>query len=210
MASFSRVEFPLDGVPFPVGPDWDSIRHVLVEDGLPCPFRGSVFRPVISPFWVAVEGRPILIFGRVHMFQAFGIDYRTRMVVEVLDAPSYPISLVNTSVQLFVEVVSFLAERYPFCVDASDGDACEAVANELRRGLESIDAPCVNDNTFWGEFYWDVVQGDWAGDDSNLWQVDWMSYQERPPSWWPYPRSFFKPTFDDIRLTNKRALDMLG
>jgi len=204
------VHFRLDNVAFPHTFKWRNIYHILVDDGLPCPFTGELFRPILTPFWVAPDQNQILVFARVSMSQAFGIERQTGKVVMILDAPSYPISFVNSSLELFIASVSSFTEKYPFYPDPPDPDECEAVADELKLTLYRIDPPSMSDCSFWSELYWDIAQGDWSTTDITSSEVDWSLYSETPPPWWPHPRFFFQPTLDPIRLTDEQANALIG
>jgi len=205
-----RVQFRLGTVPLPHRPEWHHIKHTLSIQGIPCPFRGDLFRPILTPFWVTTSQQLILVFGRRGMSQALGIDCQTHEVTEILDAPTHPISFVNSSIDLFTKAVSCMAEQYPFSDTESEYATSETAANRLKQQLLRIDPSCMQEDSLWGELYWDVTQGDWAGDDSHLWQVDWSLYEKTPPPWWLHPRFFFQPSLDAIRLTGKEAQTLIG
>jgi len=209
-SSVDTVRFNLTGVPLPTGVDWIEIHRSLANDGVPCPFQGGLFRPITTPFWIRSGTSSILAFGRASISLVIGVELGSCHVLQILDAPGYPVSFVNSSILCFTKSVLWMAKRYPF-YDADCEDTCRMmVANELRDSLGSIDGPCMGEDTFWGELYWDMANGDWSTADIGMKHTDWSKYQDVPPPWWKHPEFYLKPQLDAIKLTDQEARTWLA
>ena len=196
------VRFHMSGVPVPDNRMWDQVVRVLSQQGLDCSLHGTLFRPVMVPFWIKVRGFQILIFGRRGVDEGLGIDAASGKVVDVVDRPGYEMVFVNTTMELFASSSSWFLSRYPFYGSQPDEEVLESVSGEVRKRLGEIDPPCVAPDTFWDTICWDVAIGDWDVVDEGE-HVDWESvHNDMPPSWWWTSKSGPEdPTFNAVRTS---------
>lgn len=206
MGEASRALFQMEGIPTPKNGMWDDIAEILAHDGIPCPFHGSLFIPIIVPSWIKINDTIILRFGHSKgAFAAFGIEYRSGNILQVVDVPPNPISFVNSSMQQYIESILWMQRRSPLYYADDPEDDFEMVAAEMGGALTAIDPLCMRENTFWGELYWDVTIGDWAAQDDYREPIDWSAYQDPEPGWHRSPQFAGQARLDDLRLSYQEA-----
>lgn len=95
--------------------DLSSARYALLGDGIPQALVGGRYRadPGLSILGRTSRGS-VLRFGTSGLSGAIGIDVSTGDVVEVVDVPSQPTNLVNTTPALFAQTVRAIIERFPY------------------------------------------------------------------------------------------------
>ena len=194
------VRFKLDSVAVPGGAVWESTTHILGEVGIQCPARG-LYRPCIDPFWVGVDEREILIFGRRGSLYGIGIDIEGR-VVSVFEHQCYHhVSFVNSSIVHFNDSVSWFSRRFPIHGHGMGIGDFDLEAEELKNALSDIDSPCLGPDTFWDSIYWDVVFGEWCSEEIEDEETDWTLFRFEPPDWWDSRDEWLSPSFEGYRST---------
>jgi hypothetical protein len=156
-----EIEELLKGLP--------SARYALLGGGIPQALVGGRYRadPGLS---ILERTSPVLRFGTSGLSEAIGIDVSTGSVVEVVDVPSQPTNLVNTTLALFTQTVRALIERFPYYSRRAGYDEIDAVSEELRRIIRSIDPNAAASGSYWPGFADDVQMGDFNTEDVVEWE----------------------------------------
>jgi hypothetical protein len=138
-----------------------SVRRALFIDGVPEKFLAQGYRADSTVVLLEREdGRKILRFGTSGLSDAFGMDLATGNIVEEINARSFPLVFVNTSIDKFVLTVRAVADRFPYYGQgATDGEITFAAA-DLRGIIKDIDPPAMIADRFWSTFADDVENGD--------------------------------------------------
>jgi hypothetical protein len=154
------------------------------DEGIEVPkelFYGAVFRAerearaVVRP-----DGTTLVRFGAARLWRALCLDPVTGNVVDIWDydqpalgsqgMPQWTETLVNTSVQKFVETSRAVSARYPYydrtAFDTDAGYAAvERVHDELVTMIDDIDGEAGVPDRFWSTFADDVMIGDFYTED---------------------------------------------
>lgn len=158
-----EVEELLSGLP--------SARLVLFESGIPQSLLGG--RYMANPELSVLERdghAPVLCFGVSGLFVTMGIDTVNGNVVYVLDVPEKPVNLVNATVMLFSRTVQALIERFPYHAKDAENEELDAVSDELRGIIRSIDPEAAAPGCYWPSFVDDVRMGDFNTEDILAWE----------------------------------------
>ncbi len=115
-------------------------------------------------------------FAKIGYSYSMCLDPRTGQVVVIFSVPGGSPSLVNSSLEQFIESARFVIGRFPF--DGGDGaagndididslyDKWQTIADELAEPLRQIDPVAFADeNGYWRTFLDDVAIGDYSTSD---------------------------------------------
>ncbi|MER6617835.1 SUKH-4 family immunity protein [Streptomyces xantholiticus] len=75
--------------------------------------------------------------------------------------PGGPIIFVNSSLEAFADCVEGILAMYPFYGEDSKFEDWEAAAARVEDFVQRVDPAAYADDTFWFEFRWEIVQGDY-------------------------------------------------
>jgi len=112
----------------------------------------------------APDGQELICFGDL-TYQVMCLNPADGQVVDMVIDPRgrtvRPPLMVNSGLSQFVATVREATTRFPFHGDDPEIDL-DAVADNLRAQLESIDPPAWYPDGYWDTFYWDVTLGDYG------------------------------------------------
>ena len=122
--------------------------------------------PVELRLLTMADGLGLVQFGEL-AFGALCLDPSDGRVVDLVISPAGEIVrgpvLVNSSLRQYVVTVERATARFPYD-DGSDDVNLDAIADDLRAHLSSIDPPAWDGGGYWDTFYWDVTIGDYHTD----------------------------------------------
>jgi hypothetical protein len=90
------------------------------------------------------------------------VDGDTGQVVLVCRGTSEGASLINTSLDAFVNFLRLCEDRYPYYTDEGDLDDSIEAASSLRSELVGIDPDALRQGSYWSDFLSGVAMGDYA------------------------------------------------
>jgi hypothetical protein len=138
-----------------------SVRQALFADGVPKNFIGRRYSADLNVTLLEREGsEPLLRFGSSGPSDAIGVELATGHVIEVIDTPGSHSLFVNTSIEQFTQSVKAVIDRFPYYNANASDEEIEAVADELRELIVSIDPEAAVPDRYWSTFADDAEIGD--------------------------------------------------
>lgn len=151
--------------------DLPSARLALFEIGLPQSLLGGRYSADSGLSVLPREGRsPVVCFGSSGLFDAIGIDTANGNVVDVIKTPDKPVILDNATAMLFTRTVHALIDRFPYHAKDAGYEEVDAVSEELRGIIRSIDPKAAVPGCYWPSFVDDVQMGDFNTEDILSWE----------------------------------------
>ena len=112
----------------------------------------------------SAAGRALLRFGTIGSPGPIGaavsvfVDEESGEVVSGFGPDD--VTPVNTTLGLFTDCVSRLAEIFPYSAEDSDYEEWKAGAERVQEAICEIDAAAYQEGAYWYEFRWDVSMGE--------------------------------------------------
>jgi SUKH-4 immunity protein len=101
-------------------------------------------------------------FGYGRSTTPIGLNARTHEVNMVMGNNPAEISLVNSSLDKFLDFMALAEGEYPYYTDEADLETTGDFSDKLYAQLEKLDPPAFSGWSYWSTFVSDVGNGDYA------------------------------------------------